>query len=83
VEIDAQCARLDDQRSGDRIVVTLPGELFVLAEGTTLNCTAVNFSVDGAGIYFPETHGWVVHHDDKAIAVQFRQSLQFCPANVR
>jgi hypothetical protein len=83
VEIDAQCARLDDRRSGDRIVVSLPGELFVPAEATTLNCTVVNVSVDGAGIYFPETHGWVVRHDDKAIAVQFRQSLQFCPANGR
>jgi hypothetical protein len=83
MKIDAQYARLDDQRSGERIVVTSRRELFVPAEEATLDCTVVNVSVGGAGIYCPEAHCWFVRPDDKAIAIQFRQSLQFCPANVR
>jgi hypothetical protein len=83
VKIDAQYARLDDQRSGERIVVSSWGEPFVPAEEATLGRTVVNVSVDGAGIYCPGTHCWFVRPDDKAIAVQFQQSLQLCPASVR
>jgi hypothetical protein len=74
VEIDAQRARLDGRRSGDRIVVTLSGELCVSEKETSLNCAA---------IYCPNIHNWMLLHGEKAIAVPFQQSLQFCPANAR
>jgi hypothetical protein len=50
----AQPARSYDQRENERIVVTLPGKLFVPAEEATLDCTVVNLSVGGAGIHCPE-----------------------------
>jgi hypothetical protein len=50
----AQSARSQDQRSSERIIVTLPGRLFVPAEESTLDCTVVNLSVGGAGIHCPE-----------------------------
>jgi hypothetical protein len=50
----AQLARSEDRRSSERIVVTLAGKLFVPAEEATLDCTVVNLSVGGAGIYCPE-----------------------------
>jgi hypothetical protein len=51
MKINAQKARSDDQRSSDRVVVTLAGKLFVPAEETTLDCTVINLSVGGAGLY--------------------------------
>lgn len=51
---NVQPARSDDQRKNERIVVTLAGKLFVPAEETTLDCTVVDLSVGGAGIYCPE-----------------------------
>lgn len=74
MEIDAQYRRLADQGTSAGIVDTLPGELFVPAKEMTLN---------GAGICCPETPDWVVCYGEKAIAVQFQRSLQFCPAYVR
>jgi hypothetical protein len=47
----AQSVRSEDQRSSERIVATLAGKLFVPAEEATLDCTVVNLSVGGAGIY--------------------------------
>ena len=43
-----------DQRSSERVQVKLAGKLFVPAEEITLDCTIVNLSVGGAGIYCPE-----------------------------
>jgi hypothetical protein len=83
MEIDALYARLHDQRSSDRIVVTSPGKLFVPAEERTLDSAMVNVSVNGAGIGCPESPDWVVCHGEKALAIQFQQSRQLCPANVR
>jgi hypothetical protein len=51
---NAQNARLDDQRGSERVAVTLAGKLFVLAEQATLDCTVVDLSVGGAGLYCPE-----------------------------
>jgi PilZ domain len=49
-----QLARSEDQRISERIIVTLAGKLFVPAEETTLDCTVVNLSTGGAGVYCPE-----------------------------
>jgi len=46
-----QPVRLPDQRSSERFAVRLAGKLFVPAEKTMLECTIVNLSVGGAGIY--------------------------------
>jgi hypothetical protein len=54
MQTNAQNARSDDQRGSERVVVTLAGKLFVPAEETTLDCTVVNLSTGGAGIYCPE-----------------------------
>jgi hypothetical protein len=54
MQIQAQNAQADDQRSNDRIAVTLAGKLFVPADEVTLDCTVVNLSAGGAGIYCPE-----------------------------
>jgi len=43
-----------DQRSNERIDVRLAGKLFVPAEDSTLDCTIVNLSLGGAGIYCAE-----------------------------
>ncbi|HET7084605.1 MAG TPA: PilZ domain-containing protein [Rhizomicrobium sp.] len=51
---NAQSARSLDQRSSDRVQVRLAGKLFVPAENTTLDCTVVNLSIGGAGLYCPE-----------------------------
>jgi hypothetical protein len=50
----AQLARSTDQRSSERVQVRLAGKLFVPAEEITLDCTIVNLSVGGAGIFCPE-----------------------------
>jgi hypothetical protein len=50
----ARVARSTDQRSSERVQVKLAGKLFVPAEETTLDCTIVNLSVGGAGIFCPE-----------------------------
>src|SRR5438067_9309344 len=50
----AQPVRSADQRSSERFAVRLAGKLFVPAEKTTLECTIVNLSVGGAGIYCSE-----------------------------
>jgi len=49
---NAKLAR--DQRSDERVSVALAGKLFVPAEKITLDCTIVNLSAGGAGIYCPE-----------------------------
>jgi hypothetical protein len=51
---NAQMARSQDQRSNERVQVRLAGKLFVPAEDSTLDCTIVNLSAGGAGIYCPE-----------------------------
>ena len=51
---NAQLARSVDQRSSERVQVRLAGKLFVPAEEITLDCTIINLSVGGAGIYCPE-----------------------------
>jgi len=43
-----------DQRSSERIAVRLAGKLFVPAEESTLDCTIINLSLGGAGIYCAE-----------------------------
>ncbi|HKQ11065.1 MAG TPA: PilZ domain-containing protein [Rhizomicrobium sp.] len=43
-----------DQRRSERFQVRLAGKLFVPAEEITLDCTIINLSVGGAGIYCPE-----------------------------
>jgi hypothetical protein len=48
----AQVAR--DQRRDERVSVALAGKLFVPAEEITLDCTIINLSVGGAGIYCSE-----------------------------
>ena len=48
----AQVAR--DQRRDERVSVALAGKLFVPAEEITLDCTIVNLSAGGAGVYCPE-----------------------------
>jgi hypothetical protein len=55
---NAQRARSDDQRENERVTVTLAGKLFVPAEEATLDCTVVNLSVGGAGLYCPEPPPW-------------------------
>ena len=49
-----QPARSLDQRSNERVDVRLAGKLFVPAEDSTLDCTIVNLSLGGAGIYCAE-----------------------------
>jgi hypothetical protein len=49
-----QQARSNDQRENERTGVSRAGKLFVPAEETTFDCTVVNLSVGGAGIYCPE-----------------------------
>jgi hypothetical protein len=51
---NAQQARSVDQRGSERVQVRLAGKLFVPAEDSTLECTIVNLSTGGAGIYCPE-----------------------------
>jgi hypothetical protein len=51
---NVQPARSSDQRSSERVEVRLAGKLFVPAEDSTLDCTIVNLSLGGAGIYCPE-----------------------------
>jgi PilZ domain len=51
---NSQRAPSRDQRSSERVEVRLAGKLFVPAEEITLDCTIVNLSVGGAGIYCPE-----------------------------
>ena len=51
---NAQLARLQDQRSSERVAVRLDGKLFVPAEESTLDCNIVNLSLGGAGIYCDE-----------------------------
>jgi hypothetical protein len=54
MQIQAQNARSDDQRADERVSVTLAGKLFVPAEEVALDCTIVNLSAGGAGLYCPE-----------------------------
>jgi hypothetical protein len=49
-----QAAPSRDQRSSERIAVRLSGKLFVPAEQSTLDCTIINLSLGGAGIYCAE-----------------------------
>jgi hypothetical protein len=51
---NAQLARSSDQRSSERVQVRLAGKLFVPAEDVTLDCTIVNLSAGGAGIFCAE-----------------------------
>jgi hypothetical protein len=50
----AQLARSKDQRGSERVSVKLEGKLFVPAEEITLDCTIINLSVGGAGIFCSE-----------------------------
>lgn len=50
----AQPAQVLDQRGSERVQVRLAGKLFVPAEESTLDCTIVNLSTGGAGIFCPE-----------------------------
>ena len=50
----AQAAQPRDQRSSERIAVRLAGKLFVPAEESTLDCTIINLSLGGAGVYCAE-----------------------------
>ena len=43
-----------DQRASERYPMRLAGKLFVPAEEVTLDCTIINLSVGGAGIYCAE-----------------------------
>src|SRR5579872_4751634 len=54
MKANSQAARLDEQRENERIAITLAGKLFLPAEEATLDCTVVNLSVSGAGLYCPE-----------------------------
>src|SRR5258708_15892267 len=51
---NTQAAQSRDQRSSERIAVRLAGKLFVPAEASTLDCTIINLSLGGAGIYCAE-----------------------------
>jgi hypothetical protein len=51
---NAQLARSKDQRGSERVQLRLAGKLFVPAEEITLDCTIINLSVGGAGIYCSE-----------------------------
>lgn len=51
---NTQPAQSRDQRSSKRIAVRLAGKLFVPAEESTLECTIINLSLGGAGIYCAE-----------------------------
>jgi PilZ domain len=51
---NTQVAQSRDQRSSERIAVRLAGKLFVPAEESTLDCTIINLSLGGAGIYCAE-----------------------------
>jgi PilZ domain len=57
----------DEQRECTRHQVTLPGKLFVPAEGTTLECQILNLSGGGAGVHCdepPPLHTFVVLYID-------------------
>ncbi|MEO8300773.1 MAG: PilZ domain-containing protein [Rhizomicrobium sp.] len=51
---NTQLAQAVDQRSSERVPVRLAGKLFVPAEEITLECTIINLSAGGAGIYCAE-----------------------------
>jgi hypothetical protein len=54
MEAHAQDALFAEQRLSERVGLTLAGKLFVPAEEETLDCTVVNLSTGGAGLYCPE-----------------------------
>ncbi|HKQ43861.1 MAG TPA: PilZ domain-containing protein [Rhizomicrobium sp.] len=51
---NARPALVQEQRSSERFAVRLAGKLFVPAEQITLDCTIINLSAGGAGIFCPE-----------------------------
>jgi hypothetical protein len=44
----------DEQRAHGRLDIRVAGKLFVPAEEATLDCTVINLSLGGAGLYCPE-----------------------------
>jgi len=51
---DEQNAVADEQRAHGRLDIRVAGKLFVPAEEATLDCTVINLSLGGAGLYCPE-----------------------------